>query len=133
MTLKFMSDEWAKGLMEAVNESEAYRAAAADWEGDFFFTSDMGGAETATIYIDLWHGKCREAFAVDDQGEKSPDFLVSGKVSAWEKVIGKQVDPIQALMTRQLKLKGNMSKILRSVKATQELVNCATQVPTDFS
>ena len=45
-----------------------------------------------------------------------------------EKGHGKQVDPIQALITRQLKLKGNMAKVLRAVKAAQELVNSATQV-----
>ena len=46
--------------------------------------------------------------------------------------MGKQVDPIQALITRQLKLKGNMAKVLRAVKAAQELVNSATRVETEF-
>ncbi len=35
-------------------------------------------------------------------------------------------------MTRRLKLKGNMMKIMRAVKAAQELVNCCTLVPTEF-
>ena len=44
----------------------------------------------------------------------------------------KELDPIQALMTRRLKLRGNMMKIMRAPKAAAELVNCSTQVPTEF-
>jgi len=35
-------------------------------------------------------------------------------------------------MTRQLKLKGDMIKIMKAVKAAKELVECTTQVPTEF-
>lgn len=132
MAIPFMSEEWAQALMEAINNSEAYREAAKTWEGDFYFTAELPNGEQATIYLDLWHGECRQAMAVSDPSVKTPEFHVSGKLAAWKKVISKQVDPIQALITRQLKLKGNMAKVLRSVKAAQELVNCATQVPTEF-
>jgi putative sterol carrier protein len=37
------------------------------------------------------------------------------------------------MITGQLRLKGTMSKIMRYPKAAAELVNCATQVPTEFS
>jgi hypothetical protein len=36
------------------------------------------------------------------------------------------------MITGQLKLKGTLSKIMRTPKAAAELVNCATKVPTDF-
>jgi putative sterol carrier protein len=39
---------------------------------------------------------------------------------------------MKGLLTRQLKLQGNMAKIMRAVKAANELVLCATRVPTDF-
>lgn len=132
MAIPFLSDEWAEAFKDAINNSAAYREAAADWEGDFYFTADMKDGTTATVYLDLWHGECRDAYTVADPSSKTPEFEVSGKVSSYKKVIEKKVDPIQALITRQLKLKGNMAKILRSVKATQELVNAATEVPTEF-
>lgn len=132
MAIAFMSEEWAKALMEAINNNAAYQAAAADWEGDFYFVAEMKSGDSATIYLDLWHGACRDAFLVADPETKSPEFEVSGKVPSWQKVIGKKVDPIQALITRQLKLKGNMAKVLKSVKAAQELVNSATKVDTEF-
>lgn len=132
MAIPFMSEEWAKAFMDAINNSEAYQEAARDWEGDFYFIDELKGGENATVYLDLWHGACRDAFRVEDASVKSPEFEVSGKIPSWRKVVDKKVDPIQALITRQLKLKGNMAKILRSVKAAQELVNAATQVPTEF-
>jgi putative sterol carrier protein len=83
--------------------------------------------------MDLWHGDCREAFAVTDEGAKNPEFRISAPVSIWRKVIEKKLDPIQGMMTGQLKLKGTMMKIMRAPKAAAELVNCCTLVPTDFS
>lgn len=132
MAIPFMSEEWALALKDAINANQAYREAAATWEGDFYFIAELGDGSTKTIYLDLWHGECRDAFVVSDSSVKSPEFEVSGKIPAWKKVLAKQVDPIQALITRQLKLKGNMAKVLRAVKAAQELVNSATHVPTEF-
>lgn len=132
MAIPFLSDEWAAAFKDAVNSSAAYKVAAETWEGDFYFISEMDNGEQRTMYLDLWHGECRDAYIVADPSSKSPEFEVSGKIPSWKKVIEKKVDPIQALITRQLKLKGNMAKVLKSVKAAQELVNSATTVPTEF-
>jgi putative sterol carrier protein len=132
MAIPFMTEEWAKAFMDAINNNDAYKEAAATWEGDFYFVAEMKDGASATVYLDLWHGACRDAYLVADPSSKAPEFEVSGKIPSWKKVIGKQVDPIQALITRQLKLKGNMAKVLRAVKAAQELVNSATRVPTEF-
>jgi len=120
--------------MDKINESEAYRSAAKSWEGDFYFIIEPEGSltERVILYMDLWHGECREAFVVRDEDVRSPEFRISAPLSAWKQVITKELDPIQAMMTRRLKLKGNMMKIMRAVKAAQELVNCCTQVPTEF-
>lgn len=132
MAIPFMTEDWAKAFMDAINNNDAYKEAAATWEGDFYFVAELKDGSSATVYLDLWHGACRDAYLVADHSVKSPEFEVSGKIPSWKKVIGKQVDPIQALITRQLKLKGNMAKVLRAVKAAQELVNSATRVPTEF-
>jgi putative sterol carrier protein len=131
---QFPSDEWIKALMEKVNESDAYREAARDWEGDFYFivNAGQGVPEEVHLYMDLWHGECREAFQVRDPEQKSPEFAIRAPVVAWRKIIEKQVDPIRALMTRQLKLKGTMTKIMKHPKAATELVNCCTLVETTW-
>jgi putative sterol carrier protein len=134
MAYKFPSDEWIKAMKDEVNRSEAYRKAAAKWEGDFYFISEPGPGvpETVVLYIDLWHGEARSAHEVADESEMSPEFTIRAPVSTWRRVIEKKLDPIQGMITGQLKLKGTMSKIMRFPRAAAELVNCATKVPTDF-
>jgi putative sterol carrier protein len=135
MTYRFPSDEWIKAMAEEVNKSEAYQKSAAKWEGDFYFVAEPGPGvpEPVVLYIDLWHGEARDAYAVDNEGVMSPEFIIRAPVATWRRVIEKKLDPIQGMITGKLKLKGTMSKIMRFPKAAAELVNCATKVPTEFA
>ena len=130
----FASDEWLQAFHEVINSSKAYEDAAKTWEGDFYFIVEPEGSQPKTIYmyVDLWHGKSRKAIIVKDASERQPEFIISAPPSVWKKVVEKKLDPIQGLITRQLKLKGNLAKIMRAVKAAQELVNCTTKVQTEF-
>ena len=134
MAYQFPSNAWIKALMQDLNQSEAYAEAAKNWEGDFYFVVEPGGAleKTALLYMDLWHGKCREACEVTDESAKTPVFRMSAPVAVWKKVITKKLDPIQGLMTGQLKLKGNMAMVMKSVKAAKELVEACTRIETEF-
>jgi putative sterol carrier protein len=134
MLIKFPSDEWIKALMLEVNSSEAYRKAAATWEGDLSFTVEPGPglSQPVVLYIDLWHGEARSAAIVVDPGEKAAEFTIRAPIGTWRRVIEKKLDPIQGMITGQLKLTGTLSKIMRAPKAAAELVNCATRVPTEF-
>ncbi|MGD8902203.1 MAG: SCP2 sterol-binding domain-containing protein [Anaerolineae bacterium] len=134
MTFRFPSDEWIKAMAEKVNESDAYRKSALKWEGDFYFICEPGPGleEKVVLYIDLWHGDARDAYEVADEGDMDPEFVIRAPVNTWRRVIEKKLDPIQGMITGQLKLSGTMSKIMRFPKAASELVNCATKVPTEF-
>lgn len=128
------SPEWLEAFHEVINASKSYEETAKTWEGDFYFVVEPEGSITEPVYyyVDLWHGKSRRAFTVKDESEMQPEFVISAPPRVWKKVIEKKLDPIQGLVMRQLKLKGNLAKILRAVKAAQELVNCTTKVPTEF-
>jgi putative sterol carrier protein len=134
MAFRFPSDEWIKAMMDEVNKSEAYQKSATKWEGDFYFVCEPGPGldETVVLYIDLWHGQARAAGAVADESVKHPEFVIRAPVTTWRRVIEKKLDPIQGMVTGQLKLRGTMSKIMRFPKAASDLVNCATKVPTEF-
>ena len=134
MAIPFPSDSWIKAMMADLNASAAYKQAAEKWEGDFYFVVDPGGTlETpVTLYMDLWHGDCRNAFAVEDPTACSPVFRLAGPVATWKKVMTKKLDPMQAMMTGQLRLTGNMAMVMKSVRAAKELVESCTRIPTDF-
>jgi putative sterol carrier protein len=134
MALKFPSDAWIKALMQDLNKSAAYADAAKTWEGDFYFIIEPSGKveKPLILYMDLWHGKCREAFEVTDESAKAPVFRMSAPLATWKKVLTKQLDPIQGLVTGQLRLKGNMAMVMKSIKAAKELVEACTRVETEF-
>ncbi len=133
--IPFGSPEWLQALHDELNNSQAYADAAKVWEGDFYFVVEPEGpvTESTYLYMDLWHGKSRAAFVVANPAEKNPAFVMSGKYGKWKKVVMAQLDPIQALMTGQLKLKGPMPMIMKNVKAAQEIVRACTRIDSEFS
>lgn len=134
MPIPFPSETWIKTMMDDLNASAAYLEAAKNWEGDFYFIVEPAGSleNTRVLYMDLWHGKCRDAYEVADPADRTPVFRLSGSVAAWKKVMTKKLDPIQAMMTGQLKLQGNMATVMRNVRAAKELVESCTRIETEF-
>lgn len=134
MAIMFATDEWAKVLQTKLNSSEAYKKAAAKWEGDFYFVVEKGDGvpEDVYMYLDLWHGEARDAYLEVDPGSKKPAFKLQAPLEIWKGVLDKKIDPIRGIMTRQLQLKGNMMKIMKAPKAATELVECAASVDTEW-
>jgi putative sterol carrier protein len=133
---EFPSEEWLKEYVERINGSSAYKEAAATWEGDVAYVieaePDKGVPETVWAWLDLWHGECRSGkITTPEEGEKAK-FLIRAPYSRWKEVIRKELDPIKGMMQGKLKLKGDLPTIVRYVKASNELVNLAQTVPTEF-
>ena len=132
--VRFPSEEWIKVFMEQLNANKSYEEAAKTWEGDFLFVigSDAELKDPATYYVDLWHGKCRGVALLKPGEDRKAAFIYTGPYSNWKKLINKQIDPIQGLLTGKFKLQGDMAKVLRAVRAAKELVETAGKVPTEF-
>ena len=134
MALKFPSDEWVKELSNKLNESETYEQSAKDWEGDIIFVvePDEEFDNMAYLFLGLYHGKSPDAAMIGSEDEREAEFVLSAPFSNWRKVIEGELDPIQGMMTRKLKVKGNLIKITRYVRAAQEIVACCARVETEF-
>ncbi len=127
------SEEWLCSYKELLDVNERYKEVASDWEGDFIFeiTPDYDSIEEPIrLYIDLWHGRIRDIWVA--KGDEKPDFVYSGFLENWKKLIAKKIGPIRALMSRKFKLQGSYSKVVRYIAAAQELVDTAARVPTRF-
>jgi len=133
---EFASQEWLDAFVAAINGSKKYEEAAKDWEGDFYFILEPGGPikERRMMYLDLWHGKCRKAELVldKDMDKYKPEFTIAGTLATWRKINEKKLDGTQALLTRQLKLTGNMSKVMRATGATRALSEATQTVKAVF-
>jgi putative sterol carrier protein len=134
MTILFPTDEWAKAAMVEVNRSSKYQEAAKNWEGDIIFqvTAVPSRDKAVFLYMDLWHGECRDAFEISDPASQSSEFVITAPLHVWRKVIDGKLDPIRGLVSRQLKMKGNMMKVLKAPKAAVELVNACQNVETEW-
>ena len=131
---KFPSEEWVKAFQEEINKSEEYAKAAKDWEGDFLFIvlPDEKYDKEFIFYMDLWHGKCRDAYVVASRDEKKTEFVYEGPYKNWVKLIHGELDPIRSIITRHFRLRGSMVKVMRYTKAAAELVKCISRIPTEF-
>ena len=134
MAFPFPIESWIKATMQDLDNSQTCAKVARDWVDDFYYVIEPGGLleKPVTLYMDLWHGKCRDAFALDELDGRQPAYLLSAPVANWKKVMPKKLDPIQAMMTGQLRLKGDMARIVRAVPAAKELVESSTRIPTEF-
>lgn len=130
MAIPFPSDAWVKALCTQLNKTPAYQQAAAKWEGDLIFVINISGKDHY-LYMDLWHGECRSARELSDTAAVNAEFMISGPLPTWKRVIQGQLDPIRAL-AGQLKLKGNMLKIMKTPRAAIELVNCCKTLDTEW-
>jgi len=135
MAFTFPSGAWIQELSRRLNESESYARSAKDWEGDFVFVvePDEEYEETAYLFLGLRHGKSTGAAQVASEDERDAEFLIRAPYGVWRRVIEGELDPIRGMMTRRLKLSGNLMKIMRYPKAAQEIVSCCAEVPTDWS
>jgi putative sterol carrier protein len=127
---QFPTEAWLKALMDKLNTDEKYAQVARNWEGDMAFVIEPGGAlkEPVSFYIDLWHGKCRAAFVLDEGKTIKPVFTLKGPYENYARLLKGEIEPMQALLTRKLGVQGNMAVLMRSVPTVIDFVRCCREV-----
>ena len=132
--IPFATDAWIKRLADECNNSPFYRDAARNLDGDIYFVVEAEGRlqKNVYMYMHFCEGQCHRAFVPEDHTTLSPELWISGPVSAWKEITEKSIDPLRALLTRKLSVRGSMAKIIRHSKAAQALMNCSVNFKTDF-
>lgn len=126
----FPQSDWLESFENYLNSNEKYARVAKKWEGDLVFEIEAEGAlqENVKIYLDLWHGKCRKSSIVKDGDPLEADFVLSAPFSNFVRVLKGDLDPMQAMLTRKLIVKGNLGYLMRNVPTVLEFVRCAQAV-----
>jgi putative sterol carrier protein len=133
MPALFPSAEWLTELEKKLNSDARYAQIAKNWEGDMYFSIDPGGnlKNQMIMYLDLWHGKCRGTEIVTDLTSHHPAFILKAGYDNFSKVLKGELDPMQAMLTRKLDIKGNMAVMMRNVPTVLDFVRCAREVTTE--
>ena len=131
---KFPTEEWVQAFMDKLNTDEQYTEIAHKWEGDFYFVVEADDTldEEVVFYFDLWHGKCRDGFVVDDKSVKDPVFVLRAPYGNFARVVSGDMHAMQALMTRKLHVKGNLAVLMRNVPTVLDFVRCAQEVTDSY-
>ena len=123
------SAEWAAACQTEINSSAAYREAGATWEGAVVFVVDKGEEPSRGVYVDLWHGECREARAILGGDVDRAPYVIMGDRNTWNEVLAGTLEPLGALVMGRLKLtKGSLGALAFHIKSARELVGCAARV-----
>ena len=134
--VQFGTPEWIEQFVKTLNENKAYAEAAETWEGDFLFivwpNKEAGFDEGVVMWMDLWHGKCRDHAMLPNRDTKETAFIYEGELANWQDIIEGRLDPIKALLTRKMKLTGDRAKVMRATRAAKELVRTAQMIKTEF-
>ena len=131
MAVPFPSQAWAEQLQQALNASRAYQRVAQSWEGDLLLVIDDAGTPRHGLYLDVWHGTCRQATYVADLQNKKAAYTISATLATWHKLLAGELDPMHGMMTRHLQVEGSIVKLLQYMPAAQELIRCATQIEVE--
>ncbi|MFZ0698839.1 MAG: SCP2 sterol-binding domain-containing protein [Thermoplasmata archaeon] len=131
--MKFPSQAWADALRSVVNADTEYADAARGWEGDILLRVTGGTAEAPTpgVHLDLTNGRCRGARFLADSRSTESEFVFEGSAESWQRVLARQIDPVQAIMGGTLKVRGNMAKLLRFTRAARQLVHDVGSIPVE--
>lgn len=131
----FPSLEWAQALRDELNQSETYRDAAKGLTAGFLFHVRADGPldEDHFLTVRLEDGECVAVDeAADEDGADGADFVLRGEYSDWVGLLRGEYDPIQAVLTRRLEVRGSVAQLMRHVAAAKELGRATRNVDTEF-
>ena len=133
MAPEFPSLEWLQVLQEKLNHDDHYAEVAKNWEGDIVMIVDPQGkvTEQQNFYFDLWHGKCRHVEMNIDLDAKKPAFSLRAPFENYTAILTGKIDPMAALMTNKLHVKGSLAYMMRNVPTVLDFVRCAKEVTGD--
>ena len=131
MGIPFPSHEWVKALESKLNTSQSYADIARKWEGDIMFDIEFPDKSRRLLYLDLWHGKCRDAYEVTGERPEAA-FVLAAPLANLIRILKGELDPMQAMATGKLKVHGNIIVMMKNVPTVLEFVKTAQQVESDF-
>jgi putative sterol carrier protein len=134
----YPSQEWCEQWQEALNNDPAVLETGQTWgvdfNGNWVFEILPGGGleETVYLYMEASAGKCTDACIIKDPSEKEFGFLATGSYADYKTIVKGEKDFIEGVVKGDLKLKGDMTKIMRNAKFIRAVAVSISSFPTEF-
>jgi len=129
-----MTQEWLDAWKQKIAESKEYREIAKNWEGSVSIIVNpdpaKGLLEPIYLFTDYWHGDVLDFAICDKAKAESAKFIMSGDLARWKQVAKKEVDATKALMQGKLKLKGDLTYVVRNIKTVNKVIDLLCEIET---
>jgi putative sterol carrier protein len=135
MPARFPSADWLNALQGKLNSDARYNEVARNWEGDLIFDIQPGGnlAKAVTMYLDLWHGGCRNVdYAEAAPMERTARFILRSHYENFTAILLGRMDAMTAMMKSRLKVEGSLGYMMRDVPTVLDFVRCAREITTEI-
>jgi putative sterol carrier protein len=130
--MELASKEYLKEVMKKSNADEKYLKLAKGENASYTF---MIQAEPEKgVEKDIVLGYTVEDGVTTDiwLGERKTEFTISGKYGVWVNILNGKTGVTKAFLTRKLKVRGNLMKILKLSGATERWLEILRTIPTEF-
>ena len=128
--IELASEAYRAEFMKRLNGDEKYEKLAKKVDDSYTLILQAepgkGVSETLVIGFTIRHGKMTDIW----RGERKTSFILSAPYRAWVDILLGKIGANRAFITRKLKIKGNMPRLLRTAKATDRLVQVLQGIPT---
>jgi putative sterol carrier protein len=128
---------WVQAFKKEIDASDEYKRASNEWEWPVVLGThaDAAVGDVASyVYLDLYHGACREArvgSAIDL--DRAPFVFIAAR-ETWLNVMRGKLELLTAVMLRKVRIeKGDMSLLLGSVGAVRALVKAAQAASAGYT
>ena len=124
-----------RSLEKKLNSDSRYHDIAKNWEGDLLFLIEPEGSlkQRLTFYLDLWHGHCRKVeYQPMPESHPNPAFTLTASYKDITSILLGKLNPMTAMMTSKLKVKGSMGYMMRNVPTVLDFVRVAQEVTTEI-
>ena len=130
--MKLGSDKYLEEAKKRVNEDAPYKELAKNVDDSYTLILGAeplkGVDESVVIGFTISHGEMTDIW----RGEKKTSFILAAPYGVFVDILTGNLDVNRAFITRKLKIKGSLARLLKTAKATERFVDILRTIPAVF-
>lgn len=139
MDLMFGTEEWLDSFMERLNADPKYKELAENYEGALALRCFANPsvheilAKDRVFYFDPYMGEIRSWRVLEPGEQVEVKYELSGDYPAWKEICSGRTDIKKAvLMTRQIKVKGKISDLVKNITAAERIIQVLVEMQNEY-
>lgn len=132
----FPSQEWINELVKIALQNQELREVGKTWTYGGVVTvlepDDKYSNRVCSFFL-IDRGDVKDARIIDNEEREQSAFVIYAKYSTWKGIVKGELDPIQAFLRGQIRVKGNVSLLMQYATMVQKFVGLLGKVQTEFA